>query len=357
MNLEIAELLKLVYFGNSLQDYFKAIVVFLLVLLFIKVFNSFILSRLKNFAKSTETSLDDNLVAVIEKIHPFFYFLVALYLFFKTLVLSPNFIKILDSSFFILAVVQGILSGRGFIDYFLTKLLTDKKSQKLSPEAAMAFQGLSLSINIFLWIIGLLLIISNLGFNVSSLVTSLGIGGIAIALAVQNILSDIFSSFTIYFDKPFVIGDFIIVGTEMGTVKKIGLKNTRIESLQGEEIIVCNKDLTSSRIQNFKQMKKRRIVFTLGVTYSTSLEQCKKIPELIKEIFKGLNDAELDRVNFFQFADYSLNFEIVYYHLSGDYAAYMRTREIINLRIKEAFEKEAIEFAFPTQSIYLEKAV
>jgi small-conductance mechanosensitive channel len=355
METDWKEFLTIVYFGNSIQAYFKAFLLFFFILICVRFFHRFIFVRLKSFVEKTTTEFDDKLLMLLEQLHPRFYDVLAFYLALKSLVLTASFTKVLDSSFFILAVVQIILSSEGLVSYFLTKLLTNKKSKQMSPEASMAFQGLSLSINILLWIIGILLIISNLGFDITSLVTSLGIGGIAIALAVQNILSDIFSSFSIYFDKPFVIGDFIVVGTDMGTVKRIGLKNTRIESLQGEEIIICNKDLTSSRIQNFKQMKKRRIVFTLGLIYETSLEKCKKVPELIKEVFKGLSDAQLDRVNFFRFSDYSLDFEIVYYHLSGDYNAYMATREEINLRIKESFEREEIKFAFPTQSIYLQK--
>ena len=202
---------------------------------------------------------------------------------------------------------------------------------------------------------GLLLILSNLGFDITTLIASLGIGGVAIALAVQSILSDLFNSLSIYVDKPFTVGDFIIVGDHMGTVQKIGLKTTRIQALQGEEIVISNSELTSSRVRNFKQMQKRRIVFAFGVTYDTSTEKVKKIPEMVKNAIDPLEKAEYDRAHFKNFGDSSLDFEVVYYVLTGDYTEYMDIQQSINLRIMEEFEKEGIEMAFPTRTVHLVK--
>jgi small-conductance mechanosensitive channel len=198
-------------------------------------------------------------------------------------------------------------------------------------------------------------IMSNLGFDVTSLVAGLGIGGIAVALALQSVLSDVFSSFSIYFDKPFQAGDFIIVGQHMGIVKHIGIKSTRIQTLQGEELIISNKELTSARVQNFKKMEKRRITFTFGVTYQTPVKKLKKIPEMVKEIVAKIELADLDRVHFRKYGDFSLNFEVVYYVKIPDYGKYMDTQQEINLALKERFEKEGIEFAYPTQTIFLNK--
>ena len=177
----------------------------------------------------------------------------------------------------------------------------------------------------------------------------------AIALAVQNILGDMFSSFSIYFDRPFEVGDFIIVGDHMGVVKKIGLKTTRIQALQGEEIVISNAELTSTRIRNFKKMQKRRIVFTVGVTYDTPKEKLEKIPSIVATIMAKVENADLDRVHFKEFADSSLNYEIVFYALTGDFGKYMDSRQAINLGLIEAFGKEGIEFAFPTQTVHLAK--
>jgi small-conductance mechanosensitive channel len=165
----------------------------------------------------------------------------------------------------------------------------------------------------------------------------------------------LFSSFAIYFDKPFSVGDFIIAGEHMGTVEKIGIKTTRIRALQGEEIIISNNELTGARIQNFKKMKKRRIVSSFGILYETPVEKVKKVKEIVKNIFKTLENAELSRIHFKELGDFSLNFEIVYSITTGDYNAYMDTREKFNLSLMEAFEKEKIEFAYPTQKLFVAK--
>ncbi len=197
--------------------------------------------------------------------------------------------------------------------------------------------------------------LSNLGINVTSLVASLGIGGIAIALAVQNILGDLFSAFSIYFDKPFAVGDFITVGKHKGTVQNIGLKSTRIRMLQGEELVIPNKEITSGKVSNYRRMEKRRVAFKFGVVYETKTEQLKKIPEIITEIINQTKDCEAFRVHFKEFGDSSLNYNIVYYVTNNDYDVYLSAQQEINLGIKEAFEKAKIEFAYPTQTVYINK--
>ena len=183
----------------------------------------------------------------------------------------------------------------------------------------------------------------------------MGVAGIAIAFALQNVLSDVFSAFSIYFDRPFEIGDFIIVGEYAGIVTKIGMKSTRVKLLQGEELVLSNRELTSASVRNFKKMKKRRIMFHFGVTYDIPLKKLKKIPEMVKKIIDGVELADADRVHFREYGDFSLNFEVVYYMKIGDYVRYMDTQQEINFAIKEAFEKEGIEMAFPTQTIFLNK--
>jgi len=179
------------------------------------------------------------------------------------------------------------------------------------------------------------------------------VGGIAIALAAQTILGDIFNYFVIFFDRPFEIGDFIIVGDVLGTVEYIGLKTTRIKSLQGEQIIFSNSNLTNSRIHNYKRMNERRVVFKLGVVYDTGTEKLEKIPKLVKSIITDEPQTRFDRAHFVSFGDYSLNIEIVYYMLSADYNQYMDVQQRINLRIYNEFGSNGIEFAFPTYSISL----
>ena len=179
-----------------------------------------------------------------------------------------------------------------------------------------------------------------------------GVGGIAIALALQNILSDALSAFSLYFDRPFEIGDFVVVGDYAGTVTKIGIISTRIQLLQGEELVISNKNLISTSVRNFKKLRRRRIVFTIKVTSEISVKTLKKIPLIIAKILKKTDMAELDRVHFKQFGDFSLDFEVVYYIKTGDYTKYMDIQQQINFGILEEFEKEKIEMAYPTQKIF-----
>ena len=208
-------------------------------------------------------------------------------------------------------------------------------------------------IRIFVWTIGIVVLLDNMNVEISGLLTGLGISGIAIAFASQKVLADIFSYFTIFFDRPFDIGDFIIIGEHRGTVSHIGLKTTRIKSLSGEELVFSNNDLTDSRISNYGKMKERRINFKIGVVYSTSLEKLEKIPEIIEKIINNVEKTTFDRAHFSSYGDFSLIFEVVYYVKDSDYKVYMDIQEKINLEIKRKFEELNIEIAYPTQSIYL----
>ena len=214
-------------------------------------------------------------------------------------------------------------------------------------------QFIIMIIRIFVWTIGIVVLLDNMNVEISGLLTGLGISGIAIAFASQKVLADIFSYFTIFFDRPFDIGDFIIIGEHRGTVSHIGLKTTRIKSLSGEELVFSNNDLTDSRISNYGKMKERRINFKIGVVYSTSLEKLEKIPEIIEKIINNVEKTTFDRAHFSSYGDFSLIFEVVYYVKDSDYKVYMDIQEKINLEIKRKFEELNIEIAYPTQSIYL----
>ncbi len=341
--------------ANSIQNYLIAIGIFIVLKYFFRLVFSQIVDKLEYFAQKTSTKFDNYLVELIAGIHPRTYDYIAFYFGAKTLSLSVDIVHVLNAILTVLIIFQVILSCNDLAAYLLKKVLHVDENTTQQDDKTV-FDGLILLIKIILWIIGLLLLLANLGVNVSSLATSLGIGGIAIALAVQNILGDIFSSFSIYFDKPFAVGDFISIGSDTGTVKKIGLKTTRIQTLQGEELIVGNKELTSTRIQNFRRMDARRVVLHIGMTYSMTVEQIARAKEIVKEAVAQIEGARLDRVHFFEFGDFSLNLEIVYYHPNPDYASYMDAREKISFYLKEKFDAEGLEFAFPSQTIYLEKS-
>jgi small-conductance mechanosensitive channel len=177
-----------------------------------------------------------------------------------------------------------------------------------------------------------------------------------VALAAQNILGDLFASASIVLDKPFVMGDFVIVDDHLGTVERIGLKTTRIRSLSGEQLVFSNNDLLQSRIRNFKRMYERRVVFSIGVTYQTPHDKLAEIPALLRAAVEAREQVRFDRAHFKEYGDFSLNFEIVYYVLSPDFNIYMDIQQAINLEIHREFERRDIEFAYPTQTIFVERA-
>ena len=229
------------------------------------------------------------------------------------------------------------------------------RESRLSTDAAAVttMQAAGFVARILVWAVVLLLALDNLGVQITALVAGLGIGGIAVALAVQNILGDLFASLSIVLDKPFVIGDFLIVDTYLGAVEHVGLKTTRLRSLSGEQLVFSNADLLQSRVRNYGRMFERRVVFSIGVTYQTPREKLKAIPGILRAAVEAQEKTRFDRSHFKDFGDYSLNFETVYYVLAPDYGIYMDVQQAINLRVHEEFEREGIEFAYPTQVVHV----
>jgi small-conductance mechanosensitive channel len=231
------------------------------------------------------------------------------------------------------------------------------RNLETAADKVTTIRAVSFIARLMIFAIAGVLILDNIpGVQITALIASLGIGGIAIALAVQNILSDLFASLSIVLDKPFVIGDFIIVDSYLGTVEYIGLKTTRVRSLSGEQLIFSNNDLLTSRIRNYKRMAERRVVFSIGVTYQTSYEVLSQIPSWIKEIIDGQDAARFDRAHFQGYGDFALQFEIVYYVLDADYNRYMDLQQRINLEIYRRFEEAGVSFAYPTQTLYLKNS-
>jgi small-conductance mechanosensitive channel len=229
------------------------------------------------------------------------------------------------------------------------------RQQESGEEKVKQLGGIMLLINMTFWLIGGLVALDNLGYDVTAIIAGLGIGGIAIALAAQNILGDLFNYFVIFFDQPFEINDFIVVDDKAGTVEYIGLKTTRVKSLTGEQLVFSNSELTGSVIHNFKRMQRRRISFSLGVVYETSLEKLKEIPAIVKKVIDEQADASLDRVHFLTYGDFSLQYEVIYFVESPNYNRYADVQQQINLKIFEAFKAQQIEFAYPSQTIFLAK--
>ncbi|MBI2618061.1 mechanosensitive ion channel family protein [Candidatus Kaiserbacteria bacterium] len=337
------------FLGNSVEAYILALGIFIALFVVFRLLQWGILKRLESAVKRTKTDIDDTFVEVVKSLKPAFYYILAVYFALRSLVFPELLESIIDAVIIVVLAYQAVTALHILLDYTLKR-----RAEKEGGETKKALRSLGVFLKWGLWAVAILTVLSNLGVNVTSLVAGLGIGGIAIALAVQNILSDLFSSFAIYFDKPFEVGDFIIVGEHSGTVEKIGIKTTRLRALQGEEIVISNKELTSARIQNLKKMKERRVTFTFGVVYGTSLKAFRKIPEFVREIFAGLApSARIDRVHFKKLSESSLDFEVVYYVPTREYLEYMNLQEKLNLKLIERFREEKIEFAYPTQTLHL----
>lgn len=227
---------------------------------------------------------------------------------------------------------------------------------KKDPGSATTLNIINFIGKLVLWVVVLLLILDNLGVNITALVAGLGVGGIAVALAVQTILSDLFASLSIVLDKPFVIGDFLIIDDLLGSVEFVGMKTTRLRSLSGEQLIFSNSDLLNSRIRNYGRMYERRVVFSIGVTYQTSRTQLQSIPNIIRNAVEAQAHTRFDRSHFKEYGNFSLNFETVYYIQSADYNTYMDIQQAINFALHATFEEQGIEFAYPTQTLFVQNS-
>jgi small-conductance mechanosensitive channel len=346
------EILNLNVLNNRVLDYLICLGIILAGILAINIFKHLLLKKLKKLAEKTATTIDDFLVSLIAKLLvPFLYF-ASLYLGLKFLVLPDYLDKTINLAAMAIVVFFSVKLIIRLIDYSLSTYW-GKDAQGRALKGSLS--GVLKVIKFIIWSLAVIFFLDNLGFKISTVIAGLGIGGVAIALAAQAVLGDLFSYFSIIFDRPFEIGDFVIIGDLLGTVEHIGIKTTRIRSLGGEQLIFSNSDLTGSRLRNYKRMQKRRVVFKLGVTYDTPLEKVKGISKVIEEIITNTKDAAFDRAHFSAYGDFSLIFEIVYYVLSGDYNKYMDIQQEINLAIKKEFEKRKIEFAFPTQTVYVAK--
>ncbi|GMT47530.1 MAG: hypothetical protein IEMM0007_1096 [bacterium] len=348
----LEDIMQQTLFSNTISDYLISLSILVIGVLAVMVLKHIIIKRLKVWADKTATTLDDFLVRIIDsKMVPVFY-LGVIYLSIHTLTLGSAFTKAFDV---VIAVIFTIFSVRflvAIVNYMIESVWLKKEGD--TPRK-YSIKGLLPVINVIIWGIAITFLLDNLGFKISTVIAGLGIGGVAVALAAQTVLGDLFSYFAILFDQPFKIGDFIIVDDYLGTIEHVGIKTTRIRSLSGEQVIFSNTDLTNSRVRNYKRMNKRRVVFRLGVTYQTNLQQLKEIPVIISGTIKSIDLTAFDRAHFFSYGDFSLIFEVVYYVLSSDYNKYMDIQQGINLQLKEEFEKRGIEFAYPTQTLFITK--
>ena len=302
-------------------------------------------------ARRTDLHLDDALIAAVRATKLWLLTPLALYAGASALEIPPRLDRLLENAAMVALVAQFAIWVNRWLLRWLA--LRAEAARAVDPAATTTVNLLGFVGRVLVWAMALLIALDQLGFNVTALVAGLGIGGIAVALALQNILGDLFASMAIVLDKPFQVGDFIIVGDKPGTVEKVGLKTTRVKSLWGEQLVFANAQLLNAQIKNYKRMKERRIAFGIGVTYETPAEKLRALPGWLKAAVEAQPDVRFDRAHFKEYADFALNFEIVYYVLSPDYNLYMDRQQAINLAIFDKLAQEGVQFAYPTRTLYL----
>lgn len=340
--------------SNTLQAWMIALVISAVVLLIAGAIRYFIARQLTRMAARFDRLFWHVMIAMVKKTMWLFIFLLALFAGALVLELPDNSRSLINTVVIIALLIQ---VGQ-WASASLRVAVERYRQQQLArdPASVTTLNVLNFIAKIVIWSMVLVLVLDNLGVNITALVAGLGVGGIAVALALQTILGDLFASLSIVLDKPFVVGDFLIVGDLLGSVEYVGMKTTRLRSLSGEQLVFSNSDLLSSRIRNYGRMYERRVLFTIGVTYQTPREKLIMIPLIVREAVEQQEKTRFDRSHFKEYGNFALSFESVYYVLGPDYNQYMDIQQAINLQIHARFEQEGIEFAYPTQTLFVQQA-
>jgi small-conductance mechanosensitive channel len=347
----MAEILSYELLNNTIQTWLSFLLTTSAALAIAYLFKRLAIARISKLAARTSFQWDDALAEGLTRTHAMFLMIVALFIGSLVLALPGSIRTGMFTAIAVAFVLQGGLWLNAMIVFWLRRYVEQRR--KTDPASATTVNAAGFVARLVLWSVVLLLVLDNFGIDVTALVAGLGVGGIAVALATQNILGDLFASLSIVLDKPFVISDFLIIGDFMGSVEHVGLKTTRLRSLSGEQLVFSNTDLLGSRIRNYGRMYERRVVFKIGVTYQTPRETLSQIPIIIREAIAEQANTRFDRSHFQAYGDFSLNFESVYYISSPDYNLYMDIQQAVNLRIHERFEHDGIEFAYPTQTLFV----
>lgn len=342
------------FLGNTLRQWGIALLIFIIILIVMLLIRRHVIKHLVRLVLRSQADQTDLITMLPKQTKPFF--LVVFSIYFASLALKlPLDVHLWLRTFMIMALLLQVgLWGSTLINFMLDRQA--RLQAEKDPSQVTNLHMVGLLFKLILWVLVVLLILDNIpGVEVTSLIAGLGIGGIAVALAVQNILSDLFGSLSITLDKPFVVGDNIRVDQMSGTVEHIGLKSTRVRSVTGEQLIFSNNDLLSSRIQNLKRMERRSVVFSVLITYATAYAKLEAIPTMIEEIISAHENVTFERAHFLGYGEYALRFEIAYTLDIPDPQTYLDTQQSINLKLFKKFEEEGIEFAYPTRTVFLEK--
>ena len=351
MEQPLIDWLTVTVYGNSVHDWIVAGAVGVASIVAALIIRGLLIRRLSLTAAQTATDWDDFVLrlAVTTRSLPLIVIGLALGGVWLDLPAKPQ--RVIEVLVVLAVLVQATLWSTAAIDFWVDHY----RRRRLESDAAAATTVVAIRFlgKLILYSVILLLALDNLGIDVTALVAGLGVGGVAVALATQSILGDLFASLSIVIDKPFVIGDFIVVGDFLGTVEYVGLKTTRLRSLSGEQLVFGNHDLLQSRIRNYKRMAERRRVFAFGVTYQTPPAELEAIPGLVREIVESQELTRFDRAHFKAFGDSAYEFEVVYVVLKPEFNVSMDIQQAINLALVRTFAERGIEFAYPTRTVFL----
>lgn len=340
--------------GVSLSNALAALLAALLAYLLMTGGLRVALVRLAALADHTSMRADDVLVEVLSRTNRGLIALAALLIGAGMLDLPDRWAARVGQLWFIALALQLALWANRAVTISLRRHVQRNAAPgSANASVSAAATLMSWGLRTLIWAVVLLAMMSNLGINITAFVASLGVGGIAIALAAQNILGDLFASMSIAIDKPFEVGDFIVLGSVAGTVEHVGVKTTRIRSLGGEQVVMSNTELLKQTVSNFKRLLERRIVFGFGVTYSTTPEQAAELPAVVKRVVQASERLRFDRAHFKAFGDSSLDYEVVYIVLDPAYSVYMDEQQRINLGLMREFAALGVEFAFPTRTVHM----
>jgi small-conductance mechanosensitive channel len=340
---------------ENFQPFIKDLVITFSILIlgyfFLKITKNIVFRQIRKIIRKNENQLTHEIIEILDKHFVTITYFGLFYITLKEIELNPTILATVKT---IVIIATTIFIAQFLIDLFRTIIyFYGEKYRNSNSVIERNINALFPAIRVLIYGLGIISILSNLGFDIAAIIAGLGIGGVALALASQGILQDLFSYFAILFDRPFEISDLIAVGDFMGHVEHIGIKTTRIKTITGEQLILANTDLTNSRLRNFKRMEKRQVIIKIGVIYETDNDKLSHIPNIIKEAIEEIENITFDIAYFYGFGDFSLNFEVIYYVENNDIRDYRLARNDVNLAIKNAFAQHQLEFAYPTQVHYL----
>lgn len=343
--------LNIMWFGNAVGDYLQALIFSLVLTIVFAFIRRMFVWRLREAASRSNNSIDDLVCDLAQEVRAPLFIVLAFTIVFQTLNLPVQIESVLTTLTWISATSIVILMLQQVVDYLVEKsALADESSQRISW-----FRNLGALLKVVFWALGALLILSNIGINVYSLIAGLGVSGIIVAFALQNVLQDLFDSLAINFDRPFEVGDFIVVKDYLGTVEKVGLKSTRIRALSGEQIIIPNSELTNSQIKNYRRMERRRIELNFQVAIETPNSKLKKIPSAVQKIIDDIEQTTFNRVHLADIGEYGLNYVAIYHIEDSDYTLFRDVHQQVLLELKAYLEREKIDIPYPSQRIMVQK--